>query len=112
MKAMCYALDEHGEAVPVERLNDPRVLALFEPGDIEHAPRRVAISQVGDWQVSTVFLVFNHNWGSGPPVLWETMVFGPEPWSEWQARYTSRADAEAGHNAIVERLLHGEPPPD
>lgn len=26
--------------------------------------------------ISTVFLGIDHNWGDGPPMLWETMVFG------------------------------------
>ena len=38
--------------------------------------RRVAQNYVGDVHVSTVFLPIDHGWGEGPPVLFETMVFG------------------------------------
>lgn len=30
---------------------------------------------VGNFWVSTVFLGLDHNWGDGPPILFETMVF-------------------------------------
>lgn len=106
-----YGLDEHGQPVPMT-LDDPRWRTMFSnsPGDLEHDARRVAISRVDRWQVSTVFLAIDHNWGSGPPVLWETMVFGPEPWTDWQDRYTSREAAEAGHQRVVEALLRGDSP--
>lgn len=51
--------------------------------------------------VSTVFLGLDHSFGEGPPVLFETMVFGgPEnrtPIDDYQERYTSRHDALVGH---------------
>ena len=53
--------------------------------------------------VSTVFLGIDHNWGDGPPVLYETMVFGG-PLDEEQVRYCTRAEAAAGHDEIVRRL--------
>lgn len=105
-----YVLDEQGRPVPSTGFDDPRLLALFEPADPEHAPRRVAVSQIGEYHVSTVFLVYDHAFYGGPPVLWETMVFGPGPWSEWQTRYTSREAAETGHKRVVEALLRGDGP--
>lgn len=44
----------------------------------ETADRSVAKSAVGPYRVSTVFLGLNHQFGEGPPLLFETMVFGPE----------------------------------
>jgi predicted DNA-binding transcriptional regulator AlpA len=45
----------------------------------ETAERTVASDHVGDVHVSTVFLALDHNFGlEGPPVLWETMIFGGE----------------------------------
>ena len=64
-----------------------------------HSDERVVQQDiVGDGvKVSTVFLGLNHNFGKdGPPVLWETMIFGG-PHDEYQQRYTSKADALAGH---------------
>lgn len=40
--------------------------------------RRVAGCRIGDADVSTVFLGLDHNWLGGPPLLFETMVFGGE----------------------------------
>jgi hypothetical protein len=52
-------------------------------------------------RVSTIFLGLDHRWsGSGPPILFETMIFGgPLDRSMW--RYASWDDAQAGHNAAV-----------
>lgn len=38
--------------------------------------KNVAITLVGNYKVSTIFLGLDHNWEpGGPPVLWETMAF-------------------------------------
>jgi hypothetical protein len=51
----------------------------------------------GGVRVSTVFLGLNHRLlGNGPPLLWETMIFGA-PHDEYQERYATRAEAIAGH---------------
>src|SRR5574343_1602124 len=54
------------------------------------------------YYVSTVFLTCNQAWDGGPPVLWETMIFGGAVDDSYQERYTSRVDAEAGHARAVE----------
>lgn len=55
-------------------------------------------------RVSTVFLGFNHGWDDdAPPVLWETMIFGlaeDAPMHDLTERYTSAAEARAGHAEI------------
>lgn len=38
--------------------------------------RHVAKEDVGDVRISTVFLGLDHSWGNGPPLLFETMIFG------------------------------------
>lgn len=76
-------------------------------------------------QVSTVFLATDHNFsGEGEPVLYETMVFGPDELQHWllenaeqniggfmgmflgspevQVRYTTRNKAIAGHKGMVD----------
>jgi hypothetical protein len=65
--------------------------------------RKVAITEIGDVRVSTVFLGMNHNWGDGPPLLFETMVFGGKLDQE-QERYSTWDEAERGHAATVERV--------
>jgi hypothetical protein len=54
--------------------------------------------------VSTVFLGIDHGY-EGPPILWETMVFGTDFQDFGQARYRSQEEAIAGHAAIVAGLL-------
>jgi hypothetical protein len=67
--------------------------------------RRVAGDQIGTLSVSTVFLGINHQWGAGPPILWETMVFGlPSDVDEIQLRYSSRADALEGHKRACDEI--------
>jgi hypothetical protein len=53
--------------------------------------------------VSTVFLGIDHQWGSGPPLIFETMVFHDGD-GEDCFRYATWDDAMAGHRATVARL--------
>lgn len=64
--------------------------------------RRVAHTVINDrCYVSTIFLSLNHNYfGTGDPVLFETMVFGG-PLAEHGDRYTTWAEAERGHEEMV-----------
>lgn len=67
------------------------------------ANKHVAKTEVAPGvRVSTVFLGLDHRWGSeGPPVLFETMVFGGQLNGEIE-RYCTWEDAEAGHKAMIE----------
>jgi hypothetical protein len=76
---------------------------------VDMPARRVAVTQVGPYMVSTVFLVFDHNFGGGgPPVLYETMVFGGGD-DEPQWRYLTREAAAAGHERAVAELREALP---
>lgn len=55
----------------------------------------------GEVNISTVFLGMDHGWGEGLPVLWETIIFEGEH-DQYQERYTSLADAKAGHQKAIE----------
>jgi hypothetical protein len=60
--------------------------------------------------VSTVFLGLDHQWGDGPPLVFETMIFGGEH-DQYQERYSTWDEAEAGHKQGVRagrRAVHGE----
>lgn len=71
----------------------------------ETANRQVAETWVTPAiRVSTVFLGLNHQWGSGAPLLFETMVFGlgeDHPLADYQERYSTWHEAEQGHEAVV-----------
>lgn len=74
--------------------------AWFEKSD----NRTVARTQIGDADVSTVFLGLDHNFsGGGPPLIFETLVFGGTYDGEMM-RCSSWQQAEAAHKAMCERV--------
>lgn len=80
-----------------ERMAERRVAedVIEQP---EHAPVRV----------STVFLGIDHNWFGGPPLLFESMVFGG-PLDQEMRRYSTWDEAVAGHRLLTdEAVLEGK----
>ena len=71
--------------------------------------RHVGNDTIGDAQVSTVFLGLDHSFHGGPPILFETMVFGSE-FGKWERRYCTWEEAEAGHREIVAAIKAGTAP--
>ena len=74
--------------------------------------RRVDFTSInGEVEVSTVFLSIDHNWQDpgGPPILFETMVFGGE-YNQYHRRYSNLGMAKKGHWQIVDALSEGRPP--
>lgn len=63
----------------------------------------VADETIGDIRVSTVFLGLDHNFGSGKPLLFETMVFGGL-FNNRMNRYSTWEEAVKGHNKMVKRI--------
>ena len=60
------------------------------------------------YYVSTVFLGLDHNFGSGKPLLFETMVFkGKDMGDLDMERYSTWEEAEAGHKKMVEKWSKG-----
>lgn len=99
-----YVLDERGEPRP-----EPDLLTWGRW--MEKRDRIVKQEDpIPGVRVSTVFLGLDHSWNGGPPVLWETMIFGG-PHDGYQDRYTSRAQAEKGHRRAIELVIEGEEPP-
>lgn len=88
-----YILAEDGRT-PI-KCNDLMTWARsFENGEVG---RRVKRETIGDGvEVSTVFLAIDHQFGDGPPLLWETMIFGG-PHDSYQDRYSTYDDAVVGH---------------
>lgn len=87
-----YILDADGEP---QRCEDLLTWGRW----MQTADRHVAKTTFGDVTVSTVFLGLDHSFDSGPPLLWESMVFGG-PLNGEQDRYATRAEADAGHTAL------------
>jgi hypothetical protein len=70
--------------------------------------RHVADDMVGLVRVSTVWLGLDHNWsGQGPPLIFETMVFGGVM-DEDQWRYPTEAAALSGHDRVVTQVRETE----
>jgi len=65
--------------------------------------KRVAETTIDDSWVSTVHLGLDHGYGDGPPVIFETMVFGG-PLSDECEWYCTEAEALTGHAAMVVRV--------
>ena len=94
-----YILDDEHRVVEVDLLE---WAMWFE----EISNRLVDYTQVtSQIEVSTVFLGLDHRFhGNGPPILFETMIFGgPPDIDECQWRYSSWDDAQAGHAAAVRK---------
>lgn len=63
--------------------------------------RRIAFTEIGDVEVSTVWLGLDHRFlGEGPPLIFETMVFGGE-FDGYVERYATRDAALAGHDQAL-----------
>jgi hypothetical protein len=105
-----YVLDEHGEPQPCadilvwgawfERSQRTGERVLAHDRNERRDPSEPEIF------VSTVFLGLNSNWWNpaGPPILWETLVFGGLLDGEMD-RYATRAQALAGHRAMCVRVM-------
>lgn len=76
---------------------------FFENFDLRKIAKTDIISELGHIWVSTVFLGIDHNFSNeGPPLLFETMVFGLE--EEFCYRTSSLEDAQDMHKTIAEAL--------
>jgi hypothetical protein len=95
-----YILDESNTPVAVDLM----AWVSF----IDRDRNRVALDERGDVTVSTVFLGLDHSFrpGDGPPVLWETMIFGGKH-DQYQERYTSHVEAVEGHARAVAMAFGG-----
>lgn len=70
---------------------------------------RVALTDVGPYVVSTVWLGLDHSFGGGRPVIFETMVFAADDWEGESAglsefdmlRYCTLEEAQQGHEEMV-----------
>lgn len=92
-----YILDSNRDPIPA---------GLLEWADwFENASDEliVTITRIGDSDVSTVFLGLDDRFGDGPPLIYETLVFGGRLDDETD-RYTTREQAEQGHRKMCERV--------
>lgn len=71
-----------------------------------HNNRIIARDQIGEVVVSTAFIGIYHSFMGGPPLLFETMIFGGEH-DGYQDRYTTWDEAVEGHKKAL-AVANGE----
>ena len=91
-----YTLDADHKAIPAD--------LMTWAASFENSSRIVAQEVIGTAEISTVFLGLDHRFGEGPPILFETMVFGG-PLDQEQERCSTWEEAEAMHKAMCARML-------
>lgn len=97
-----YVLDADGRPVP-ER-DAMKWGAWFQTADRHVAQDMDEMVGAEPVRVSTVFLGMDHNFADdGPPILWETLVFGG-PLDGEMRRYGSVAAAVRGHQEMCARV--------
>ena len=74
----------------------------FARDDTRIVARTELSGPAGHVAVSTVFLGIDHGWDANRPVLFETMIFQDGAALDYQERYSTYDDAEAGHRRAVE----------
>lgn len=95
-----YVLDTKGR--PVLEDDVLKWAAWFETANTS---RFVGETHIKNSRVSTVFLGIDNNFFShGPPILWETMVFGGKLDQEQTRCSGSREQAEAMHAQMVKKV--------
>ena len=67
------------------------------------ADRVVFQTEVGASLVSTVFLALDHQFGIGPPLLFETMIFTDGDGGGYMGRCSTWLEAEQQHAEVVTR---------
>lgn len=71
---------------------------------MERPERIVKRERIEDCDVSTVFLGLDHQYGDGPPILWETMVFGGKLDMAQDRCSGLRYNAESMHQRMVDKV--------
>lgn len=94
--------DRQGRRISIERASELLI-------DLDY--KRVALDEIGPYEVSTVWLGLDHGWTpGGAPLIFETMVFTAAAWNDPDSgvgpdldcmRYSTEAEALAGHAATL-----------
>jgi hypothetical protein len=103
-----YVLNQHHEPVPVK---DLFLWAAWFEEDETRIVKQDTVTELGELVspfksvfVSTVFLGLDHNFmEKGPPILFETMVFGG-PFNHTMWRYATWDEAVKGHEQLVKMV--------
>lgn len=93
-----YILDSDGN--PILESDPKKWIKWFR----EESNWRVAFTEINGVKISTIFLGIDHNLsGNGPPLLWETCIFGGKFNNEVK-RYSSLKYAIDGHSILAGKI--------
>ncbi len=70
---------------------------------IKTADLTVARTRIDNCEVSTMFLGVNHGMTNGPPMLYETLVYGG-PLHKETSHYSTKREALEGHERICAKV--------
>jgi len=101
MSLMLYRADSWGPGIARPKKEAAAWIAKLGDND----GRQIARDEIGDVVVSTVWLGLNHSIGDGPPLIFETMIFGGEH-DEYQERYSTVERAREGHRRAIELVTN------
>ena len=96
-----YKLDK--KTHDVTPIDISELSSIFEQ---EFDNRIVGYDEIGKYRISTVFLSIDHQLFKGPPLLFETMIFGDDE-EEPQVRYSTWKKANKAHRTAVAILKRG-----
>jgi hypothetical protein len=102
-----WTLDDDGNPQPCD---DVLKWGQWFEGSIEK--RRVSEDRdegpgADDVRISTVFLALDHSWRDGPPMLYETLVFGGVLDGEMY-RCSTREEAVLAHQVMCQRVREAQ----
>ena len=89
--------DENGQPITLEQWAD----ALEQPHHVGNTVLKGPAR--GTKWVSTIWLGSNQNFGNGPPLIFESMVFATRPRTYRELaceRYATKVEAQEGHAAL------------
>jgi len=91
------------EAIPFPCFEDYLDFLKTQTSEERNETRRVALTEAKNgFRISTVFMSLSHQYGAGPPLIFETMVFDGDNYSDLDCdRYSTWEEAEAGHKKMV-----------
>jgi hypothetical protein len=89
----------------VDKLNNPITVEEFERLKSDQNYNKIGYIELSNgYRISTVWLGLDHSFGSGPPLLFETMVFPKDSLSDLDCeRYTTEEEARLGHELMVQK---------
>lgn len=94
-----FSFNFDGEAISTEEWGKLFELARRTGANV------VRKTEIGQYGISTVWIGLDLSPLYDVPLIYETMIFGPEPFGGETYRYPDRAHAVAGHKDLVSLLV-------